>query len=213
MGEQLLHALRLPQDLGISGTMPLYTVWMTVVCARLSAPAARTACLLAGEAAILLVFALGWGLGAAPGALATLAVFVLVPGVLYVGNPPQLVYAVMVLVVAGLLVRRARAPSLANSLCAGLGLGASLLFRSPLAFLPLVLAAAEWRARRRGAKRGWKAAAALCLVPYLFLVPWLKTNRVLHHQWIPFEYKRADMNIALGALGLCPTPTAIGRDS
>ena len=40
------------------------------------------------------------------------------------------------------------------------------------------------------------------LVPYLFLVPWLKTNRVLHHQWIPFEYKRADMNIAWGALGL-----------
>ncbi len=204
MGEQLLHALRLPQSFAISGTMPLYTVWMTVVCENISPQAARTVCLLAGEAVILLVFSLGWGLGAAPGALAALAVFMFVPGILDLGNPPQLVYAVIVLVVAGLLVRRARAPTLTNSLYAGLAIGASLLFRSPLAYLPPVLAVVEWRARRRGAKRGWKTVAALCLVPYLFLVPWLKTNRSLHHQWIPFEYKRADMNIALGAMGLVP---------
>ncbi len=204
MGEQLLHALRLPQGDVISGTMPLYTAWTTFVCERFSPQAQRAVCLLTGEAAILLVFVLGWLLGAAPGALAALGVFMLVPGLLYVSNPPQLVYAVMLLIVAGLLVRRARNPSTANSLFAGLAIGASLLFRSPLAFLPPILGVLEWRARRRGAKRDWRAAAALCAVPYLFLIPWLRTNYILHHQWIPFEYKRADMNIVMGALGLVP---------
>lgn len=155
--------------------------------------------LLAGTAgawasAGLIFFALAWALGRQDLAFD------------YVGWNVQLIYALLFLILAGLMVRRAQKPTTANALALALAIGASLLCRSPLAFFPPLLAAVEFLGSRRDSKGGrWKSAVILCGVPYLFLLPWIHMNWVIHRQFIPFEYKEADCNIVTGALGLVPT--------
>lgn len=106
-------------------------------------------------------------------------------------------YSPMVMLVACLLIRQSgnggRWP-------AALGLGSGLLFRSPLAFLPPLLASREiWQSRgRRGA---WKKSM-IWLVPFLFLLPWAAANHAVHKQWIFFEANATSPNIVGGALGL-----------
>jgi len=46
--------------------------------------------------------------------------------------------------------------------------------------------------------------AALGLVPYLFLAPWVKMNWEVRGRFIPVEHKEAQKNIVAGALGLVP---------
>ncbi|HEX4047917.1 MAG TPA: tetratricopeptide repeat protein, partial [Elusimicrobiota bacterium] len=202
MGEQLLHGLVRPHA-GVSWTMPLNTVWMALASGGGGA-AASALWVLPSLLLPLLLFALGWLLGSAPGALLAALTFAWIPGLMEIGNYAQSAYAVFVLLAAGLLVWRARRPGPGRDLAAGLAIGASLLFRSALAFFPPLLFAVEWLAAPRAAKPGRAAFAALVLVPYLFLLPWLAANRATEHRWIPFEDHRADMNVALGALGVVP---------
>lgn len=118
------------------------------------------------------------------------------------GFNKQLFFTPFVLAPAGLLIWRARAPSLRLSLLLGLSIGAGLLYRSTLVFFPPLLAAVEFVFLY---KRSWKSyaphAALLCLTPLLFLIPWLRMNRILHGEWVPFERGAANMNIVTGALG------------
>ena len=78
-----------------------------------------------------------------------------------------------------------------------------MLYRTPLAFFPPVLALHEWASRRRdppGDRRS--RLALLCVVPYLLLLPWVAMNRSVHGRFILFEKDAATANIVTGALGL-----------
>jgi tetratricopeptide (TPR) repeat protein len=81
--------------------------------------------------------------------------------------------------------------------------GVTLLYRSPLAFLPPLLAA-RVLASPRGRRDYWDAALML-VVPYLFLLPWVRLNWVVAGRLIPFENGEAHTNIVTGALGLVRT--------
>ena len=112
-------------------------------------------------------------------------------------------YSILLLIVAGLLVRRARELSYQNSFLLSIAVGVSLLFRSVLVLLPLLLAISEWRRRPPTAVGSrWKHALILCVVPYLFLIPWVGMNWALQHRFVLFENGAANGNIALGALGV-----------
>jgi len=111
-------------------------------------------------------------------------------------------FSILLLIVAGLLAWRAHAPAYRKSFLLSLAVGTSLLFRSPLVFFPPLLAIFEGRLRRSPeVKSYWKHALILCVVPYLFLIPWMRMNWALHHRFVPLENDAANVNIAAGALG------------
>ena len=121
----------------------------------------------------------------------------------------EFVYSLLLLLVAAVLVWRARAPSFRRSVLLALAVGITLLFRSPLAFFPPLLALAEWAfLQRRSVRAYWKHALILCVVPYLLLLPWVWMNWTVHRSLIPLEDKTADSNIVAGALGLIHTTTS-----
>jgi tetratricopeptide (TPR) repeat protein len=204
MGEQLLHGLRLPGSQGISGTMPLLTAWMAMAGWHVPEWVTRASWLVIGLWRLALSFSLGWLVGGPPGALlSAVGAGYLLRGATS-GSYMQAVFSALVLTAAGALVLRAKRPTPARSALAGAAVGVSLLYRSPLAFLPPLVALADWLWAPRGRKPGWKLLAPLVVTPYLFLLPWVACNYASLHQLVPFEYKRADMNIVLGAMGLVP---------
>ncbi|MBI5240068.1 MAG: hypothetical protein HY926_06320 [Elusimicrobia bacterium] len=160
--------------------------------------------LLAQAAGVLLLCALcallcagGSAWGPALAGLALLAR----PGGL--GDPDLAHCALPVLLVAGLLVWRARETSWKTTVLLAAGIGVSLLHRSTLAFFAPLLAAGELLGRRRPWPRSaWRQALVLALAPYLFLAPWMGLNWSLHGRFIPFEHGAASSNIVAGALGL-----------
>lgn len=118
----------------------------------------------------------------------------------------QVAYSFLILLAAAVLAWRARKPTWKRSLALGLALGASLLFRSPLAFFPPLLALFDWRfSPRRPLGPAWRTALLAYVLPYLFLVPWMKANWSLHHRLVPFENGEANCNVVTGALGLVQT--------
>ena len=119
---------------------------------------------------------------------------------------PETAFSFLVLLAAGVLLWRARKPSERKSLVLGLAMGVTLLFRSTLVFFPPLLALYEWFfLYRRSLRIYWKHFLCLCVVPYLFLIPWAHMNWVVYRQFIPLEHHGADCNIVTGALGLVQT--------
>jgi len=115
----------------------------------------------------------------------------------------QSFFTLIVLVMAGLAVRHARAPSLRNAVLTALALGATLLYRSTLVFFPPLLALYHWRTlRRRPTREDWKSLAVLGLAPYLFLLPWIAMNWAVHRRFIPLEDGEASPIIVGGVLGV-----------
>lgn len=110
----------------------------------------------------------------------------------------QFFYTLFVLPVAGALVWRQERPTPARTAVLAMAVGASVLFRSPLAFLPPLIVA--WDFYRRGKDRRLNAALLLT-VPYLLLVPWAVMNRVVYGQWSLFERGESLPNIVTAALG------------
>lgn len=103
---------------------------------------------------------------------------------------------------AAVMAWRAQTPTLGKTLVLGCVFGAGFLYRSTLAFLPPVIALYEWsRLYRFSLKAYWKHFLLLCLVPYLFLVPWMRLNWMLNRQVVPFENGSANFNISIAILG------------
>lgn len=118
----------------------------------------------------------------------------------------EAVYAVLVLAVAAAAAWRARRPTAARSLLAGAVLGGALLYRSTPALLPLWWLAAD-RLRPPRERAAWKATAALCATPLLFLLPWLALNLSAGQGFVPFEKGETSYLIVAGALGLVERTT------
>lgn len=199
-GEGLLHGVALP---GISRAMPSYSVPNAFLCNHLSnvwSAAIRSAVLLACAA---LVFALGALLFSTVCGAGGALFYALAPPASESGE--RWLYTLAVLIAAYLLVRRSKSPSLENSLWLGAAFGATLLILPPLFLFPFLLVFCEWTKDRRmgGARR--RDAAALALLPFLFLIPWIVMNWRLTGRLIVFEDGRADNNIITGALGFVRT--------
>ncbi|HXT01473.1 MAG TPA: hypothetical protein VN915_12405 [Elusimicrobiota bacterium] len=203
IGESLIHGLREP-DIDVSHRLPLSTMSAAALVghAGLSSQSlkARLGVLLAVAAfaagAVLQPWAGVVPLAAAAGAWS------LRHGGLF-ETLPELLFSILLLLVAGLLSWRARAPSPKRSLLLACALGTTLLFRSVLIFFPPLLAAFEALGRRgRTTRKDLSQAAVLCVVPYLFLLPWIAMNYSLRNGFVPVERGAANINIATAVYGL-----------
>ncbi|MFH1726272.1 MAG: tetratricopeptide repeat protein [Elusimicrobiota bacterium] len=143
--------------------------------------------LLSSPAAGVVGAVLVWGLGLIP------------YGVEYV----QFHYSLLVSVCAAALAWYARRPSIRRSLTLGAAVGVSLLFRSPLAFLPPFWALFEWRRlRARPPRARLRVILPALLLSYGFLLPWTDMNWRLHGRVVPVENREATANVVTGALGM-----------
>ena len=116
------------------------------------------------------------------------------PGSLYIES----FYGFVVLFVAWVALSWARAMDLKSSLRLGLAIGVSLVCRSTLFALPILLAV--WMLRRRG-RRGFRAAGALLLCSYLPLAPWLVRNYHDFREFVPFERGTANFVLYAASVG------------
>ena len=196
-GECLIH--RLPEIDAFY--MPLSTVGAALLfnhpAVGLGAFRWTEAALLAALTSLLAPF------GGLPAAAALAALHFLGGGFMWTRDPTtEAPFALLLLLVAGLMTWRSRRPSLVRTLLLSLAIGVSLMYRSPLAFFPFVLTAFEAITLYRGRRRAhWPHALILCVVPYLFLIPWIRFNWVMKHDVVIFEPHGADNNIAAAALG------------
>jgi len=201
-GESLRHGVYPSEDYMISARMPVEPLLESFLLIHCGPAAARAAVAFAAVVSLALLWALAALVsGAWAGAL---AVFLghawWVPGwTPGVDFHKSFFFTLYVLLAAAALARRARAPSSWNTdLLLSAAIGASLLVRSTLAFLPPVLAFSN---RKRFSKR----TAVILLLPYLFLAPWIRMNWIRYHAFIPFENRTAQANIVTGALGIVRT--------
>ncbi len=201
-GEGLLHRAH-PESVSVSHHMPgasILAAWIFT-----HRPPAGFGARRAAVAVLAALLALALALQLMPPVWAALAVLALaafprlwVEGTSYV----HLLHSMYLLLIGGLVAWRARSPTVRRSLAVGLGVGCAVLFRSPLAFFPLVLALWELAARRLKGRGGLLHAAALCLPAAAALAPWVSLNRTLHRETIIFEHGEATPNIVTGALGM-----------
>jgi tetratricopeptide (TPR) repeat protein len=198
-GESLQHGV-LPDGTPLSRRLPFATllaihIYNGSAHNPLGARFWRAACV---GLEVLLVFTLGSLLQPFAGALSLLLISRATPAD---GN--QLVYSLLLLLVAGALASRARKITHLRSGLVGVAVGATLLFRSPLALFPPAFAAFEWALDFRRPRRPYlKHFLLLVLVPYAFLIPWARMNWIVHREFIPLEKGAAVSNIVTGALGL-----------
>jgi len=203
-GEILTHGI--PARMArVSDRLPL----ATVVSARVVYHTrARYGVLLAAYCvlAVLLIFAIGFLLHPWGGVVAALAVAVWSSKIKLDSSfywNPDAGYFLVVLLAAGVLVWRARAPSPGRSACLAAAVGVTLLWRSPLAFFTPALALYEWAVEHRFSFKAYgREFVILCVVPYLFLLPWIAMNWSVHRELVVFERGAASSNIVTGALGL-----------
>ena len=197
-GDALREGLLLPVDVNVSYRLPMATIFASLVASRdpvaLSRLLQALEALLAFSAAALLCDSFYPALAAA---LLDIVCF----GQAYYQIDSEACYALLLLLVAGLLAWRSRRPSLPKTWLLSAAIGLSLLYRSPLAFFPPLLAFFEWAFLHRFSRSYWKQAAVLCLVPYGLLVPWIRMNWIVYHAFVLFEKGASHNNIISGALG------------
>lgn len=202
-GLALLHRVA-PEGVSVNAHMPLLSLAMAQLSGRLD-PAAvsvwsgRLALALAAAAAADLALTAALPTAAAAGTAAVAVLLLATNG----GSSMMSLYSLLVLLAAAALAWRDESPSRSRTAAAAAAVGVTLLYRSPLAFLPPLLAVRAL-ASRHGRRDPWDAALML-VVPYLFLLPWLRLNWVLEGRLIPFENGEAHTNIVTGALGLVRT--------
>jgi tetratricopeptide (TPR) repeat protein len=198
LGEILTHRI---QALGprVSDRMPL----ATIVAAKADYDASADYGTLLAADRVLLLFAAGFLLHAHGGLVAAAAAVLLSFSAHDLNLYPDSGYLLLVLLTAGLVVWRARAPSPLRSALLAAAVGATLLWRSPLAFFAPALALFE-RATEPGAswKRRRGELLILALAPYLFLLPWIAMNWTVNRRLVIFEQRSASSNLISGALGL-----------
>ena len=201
MGEALLH----PSSSRGIDRLPLDPLLEAFGFVHASPPAAKFLVAAFFVAALLLVFALGGLLGSLWSGLLVATVWEnhLWSVGMYSGFYKYFFFMPFVLTVVGLMIWRARKPTLARTFLLACAIGSSLLYRSTLAFFPPFLVLYELLfVRRAPPQKSWKHALLLGAAPYLFLLPWVRMNWLVSHQFVPFENGAADVAMVLGALGV-----------
>jgi tetratricopeptide (TPR) repeat protein len=208
LGEALIHGVD-SQEGSISARMPLASVQAAVLFGHGSETRGRAAQALPLLIVPLLVFGLGALTGSIQSAVVAASIFNLLSltdGDGFLWTYPQSYYTIYFLLTACILVWRSRRPTITRSLLLGATVGLGLLFRSPLSFFPFLLLlwdlGLDYRQDGRAGRTGAFLAAA---VPFLFLLPIIRTNGILHGQYFAFEWGPPDNNIITGAWGLVPT--------
>ena len=160
----------------------------------------------------LLLFGAGTALSAPIARLAAPLLFLLFLSSTVNGIDPNaatfkedMLYALTCSMVAYALVLRAREARRRfwSELLLAASTGISFMVKSPLVFLPPLLAAYDIATGKL--KRGetsWPLLVALCAVPYAMLLPWTYMNWRIYDIFILFEHNRGADNIIAGALGV-----------
>lgn len=204
-GEQLLHGLSLPYEQKVTFRMPLAGLFDALLFEHADAGLRLFWLLLVGASFAALAFALGSLLHSSAVGLLCAA------GVLWASRPfafaelGETYYALFLLLCAATLAWRALTPGTTTAFLLGASVGLSLLLRSPLAFLPPLLAALELARLKRRWREAWRELLLIGVLPYLFLAPWVLLNLRLESELVLFENGAADANLVTGALGLVPT--------
>jgi tetratricopeptide (TPR) repeat protein len=116
----------------------------------------------------------------------------------------QRFYCLFLLVIANALVLACRSQRLGR-LIEGCAIGLSFLARSALCWFPAVLAIAElFRPDGGRLRRRLLQAAIALLIPFLFLLPWIRFNYAAQQKFVLFD-GRGDGNMVTGALGVAST--------
>ncbi len=113
----------------------------------------------------------------------------------------QLVFTFLVLLYLNLENRRLLRPGPAAAVISGLCLGVTMLVRSPLFAFPPLAALWEFTAGAVPLKKKLGRAALLLAAAYVLLIPWIRVNRTLFGQFIPFEQERGSCNIITAVKG------------
>lgn len=200
-GRALRHRVA-AQGISVASHMPLLTLTVAELSDRLDPVSVavwtgRLALALTTAAAADLALTATMPPAAAAGT-AAIAVLLLSANVSMVS-----LYALLILLAAAALAWRDQSPSRIRTAASAAAVGMTLLYRSPLAFLPPLLAARALARPRE--KRDPVDASLMLVVPYLFLLPWIRLNWILTGRLIPFENGEAHTNIVTGALGIVRT--------
>lgn len=201
-GEALIHGVHL-DHFPVSYFLPVTSVSAALLFNHGQFISFETWRVLIVVISFFLILSLGFLMAPPACPILALAFLILAPDTWYGRNDyTNFVFSLFVLMTAGLLVWRAREPSLWRSLVLGLAFGVTLLTRSALAFFPPLLAVFEWNFLfRRSVRSCWKHLALTCFMPYLFLIPWIHMNLIVHGRFIPFEDNAASANIVTAAAG------------
>ncbi|HXT01474.1 MAG TPA: hypothetical protein VN915_12410, partial [Elusimicrobiota bacterium] len=181
---------------------PAFLSWMETYdpAVRSRVPAAHA---LLSSAVVPVAAAAAFGIGGLPAGAAAAALAAFDPELRTSigGCQVEIVFSLLIALVALALVVWSAGPTIANTLTLGLAIGTSLLCRSVLCLFPLVLVAAYWRkAEFVPTRRRW--AWILLASSYGLLSPWIVRNFVQFKRVIPFEDQAATRNLLAGALGI-----------
>ncbi|MBI5622822.1 MAG: hypothetical protein HY924_03485 [Elusimicrobia bacterium] len=121
-------------------------------------------------------------------------------------DQPQTLFTLLIMACAGLMVLRRRVPGPWPMVGLGVVLASCLLYRSAMSLFPLLLgsslAVEALTKKGRQRLRCLGAAAALGLVPYLALLPWLRVQSLAGHGFVAVELGQAESNLVVGSLGM-----------
>lgn len=176
--------------------LPLYPMWLAfwhAVTGSNYDAVVYAQCLL-GAAAVLVTYALGLRVAdrtsAAIAAGAVAVSPVLVQQVQYF--IPEILFTLVLALVALTLVRAWQAPTVRRFVVAGLLVGVANLIRPTLLFFPVFVAAALLLAAR-GRAGSVRHAAAYMLAAYLVTTPWTIRNYVVHDTFLPLSTSNATL--------------------
>ncbi|MEI7529357.1 MAG: hypothetical protein WCK76_10475 [Elusimicrobiota bacterium] len=157
------------------------------------------------KAALLGIYALAYALGAAGGRRVRGLFFVfplLIMDLAGAGmEAEQIVFTFLLLLYLNLENRRLLRPGPAAAIVSGLCLGMTMLVRSPLFAFPPLAALREFTAGAGPLKKKLVRAALFLAAAYILLIPWIRVNRTLFGQFIPFEQERSSCNIITAVKG------------
>jgi Flp pilus assembly protein TadD len=196
-GELLFHAFL---DKAASYSMPFFSLLVSFTGYHASGGTS-----LVVKAALLGIYASAYALGAAGGRRARGLFFVfplLIMDLAGAGmEAEQIIFTFLVLLYLNLENRRLLRPGPAAAIVSGLCLGMTMLVRSPLFAFPPLAALWEFAAGAVPFKKKMARAALFLVASYVLLVPWIRVNRTLFGQFIPFEQERGSCNIITAVKG------------
>jgi 4-amino-4-deoxy-L-arabinose transferase-like glycosyltransferase len=105
---------------------------------------------------------------------------------------PEVMFTVVLVLLALLLVRAWQQPATARFAVAGACVGVANLIRPTFLFLPVFVAAAVL-ITARGSRAAWRHALAYALAAYVVTAPWTIRNYVVHDTFLPLSTSNATL--------------------